>query len=49
MEQIPLSSPDITESEIEVVVSVLRSGRLSLGPQQEAFEAAIAARASRRY
>lgn len=40
---IPLSAPDITESEIEAVVSVLRSGRLSLGPQLRAFEEAFAA------
>lgn len=40
---IPLSAPDITEAEIEAVVSVLRTGRLSLGPQLEAFEHAMAA------
>ncbi len=39
---IPLSSPDITEAEIEAVVAVLRSPRLSLGPVSEQFEAAIA-------
>jgi len=40
--KIPLSSPDITESEIEAVTSVLRTSRLSLGPQMEAFESAMA-------
>jgi perosamine synthetase len=35
---IPLSKPDIGEAEIARVVDVLRSGRLSLGPQVEEFE-----------
>lgn len=39
---IPLSSPDITESEIAAVTAVLRTSRLSLGPQMEAFEDAMA-------
>lgn len=39
---IPLSSPDITESEIAAVTAVLRTSRLSLGPQMEAFERALA-------
>lgn len=39
---IPLSSPDITETEIEAVTAVLRTSRLSLGPQMEAFEDAMA-------
>jgi perosamine synthetase len=39
---IPLSSPDITEAEIEAVTAVLRTSRLSLGPQLEAFEHAFA-------
>ncbi len=39
---IPLSSPDITEAEIEAVVAVLRSPRLSLGPVSQEFEAAMA-------
>jgi perosamine synthetase len=39
---IPLSAPDITEAEIEAVVSVLRSPRLSLGPKLEEFEHALA-------
>jgi len=39
---IPLSAPDVGEAEIEAVVSVLRSGRLSLGPRLEEFEHCIA-------
>jgi perosamine synthetase len=39
---IPLSSPDITEAEIEAVTAVLRTSRLSLGPQMESFEDAMA-------
>ena len=38
---IPLSEPDITEAEIEEVVFVLRSTRLSLGPKMEEFEASV--------
>ena len=37
--RIPLSAPDITEVEIAAVQEVLRSGRLSLGPKLEEFEA----------
>jgi perosamine synthetase len=40
--RIPLSAPDITETEIEAVVAVLRTSRLSLGPVTEQFEAAVA-------
>jgi perosamine synthetase len=40
--KIPLSAPDITDAEIAAVTQVLRSGRLSLGPQLEAFESAVA-------
>lgn len=39
--KIPLSSPDIIESEIAAVTAVLRTSRLSLGPQMEAFEQAF--------
>jgi perosamine synthetase len=42
-EPIPLSAPDITDAEIDAVVSVLRTSRLSLGPQMQAFESAMAA------
>jgi perosamine synthetase len=40
--KIPLSGPDITQVEIDAVVSVMRSGRLSLGPKLEEFERAVA-------
>src|SRR5271156_6452871 len=39
--RIPLSSPDITEPEIDAVAAVLRSPHLSLGPKLEEFEAAF--------
>ncbi len=42
MTPIPLSAPDITEAEIYAVDAVLRSGRLSLGPELSAFEQALA-------
>ncbi len=45
--EIPLSKPDITSLEIDAVTSVLRSGRLSIGPVQEQFEHALAARVNR--
>lgn len=48
-EPVPLSAPDIGEAEIEAVVEVLRSSRLSLGPRLEAFEAAAAATAGVRH
>ncbi|WP_263353973.1 DegT/DnrJ/EryC1/StrS family aminotransferase [Acidicapsa acidisoli] len=41
--RIPLSSPDITEVEIEAVTSVLRTNSLSLGPKLVEFEEAFAA------
>ncbi len=40
--RIPLSSPDITEADIEAVVSVLRTPRLSIGPRMREFERAVA-------
>jgi perosamine synthetase len=40
--RIPLSSPDITESEIDAVTAVLRTPQLSQGPELTAFEAALA-------
>ncbi|MFI4915215.1 MAG: DegT/DnrJ/EryC1/StrS family aminotransferase [Phycisphaerales bacterium JB060] len=39
--EIALSGPDITDLEVDAVVRVLRSGRLSIGPMQEAFEALV--------
>jgi perosamine synthetase len=44
--RIPLSAPDITELEIEAVVRVLRTPRLSLGLVAEQFEAAVASSVS---
>jgi len=41
-EQIPLARPEIGEREQELVLEVLRSGRLSLGPMGERFERAFA-------
>ena len=42
-EQIPLARPDLGEREEELVLSVLRSGQLSLGPRLGEFERAFAA------
>ena len=39
---IPLSSPDITQAEIDAVTAVLRTPNLSLGPELAAFEAEFA-------
>jgi dTDP-4-amino-4,6-dideoxygalactose transaminase len=41
--QIPLAMPDVGRREEELVLSVLRSGRLSLGPMLERFEQEFAA------
>lgn len=41
--QIPLAQPDIGSREEELVLEVLRSGRLSLGPMGERFEREFAA------
>jgi len=43
-EQIPLAKPVLGAEEEALVVEVLRSGQLSLGPRVPAFEAAFAAR-----
>ncbi|MGE3107417.1 MAG: DegT/DnrJ/EryC1/StrS family aminotransferase [Phycisphaerales bacterium] len=45
--EIPLSRPDVSDVEIELVLQTLRSGRLSIGPMQERFEQAVATRADR--
>jgi perosamine synthetase len=42
MERVPLSRPDIEQSDIDAVVAVLRTPNLSLGPTGPAFEAAFA-------
>ena len=44
MRHIPLSGPDITEREIAAVTAVLRTPRLSMGPEVEAFEKRLAQR-----
>lgn len=49
VDEIPLSQPDITDSEIAMVERVLRSGRLSIGPVSQSFEAVVAARTGRRH
>lgn len=41
IEKIPMSSPDIDESDLAAVAEVLHSGRLSLGPKAEEFERAL--------
>ncbi len=48
-ESINLSSQDITQAEIDAVVEVMRSDRLSIGPKIEAFEAALASHVGRKY
>ncbi len=40
--RIPLAAPDITQAEIDAVTAVLRTPCLSLGPELEAFEKALA-------
>ena len=47
-EPIPLARPDVGPREEELVLEVLRSGRLSLGPMLERFEREFAALARRR-
>ncbi len=47
--RIPLSFPFLVRREEELVVQVLRSGRLSLGPMVERFERLLAERVQARY
>jgi perosamine synthetase len=47
--KIPLSRPDISEREIESVVEVLRSGRLSLGAKLQEFEQKFASYVGAKY
>jgi perosamine synthetase len=47
--RIPMSSPDLTDRERQAVLAVLRTPRLSMGPQIEALEEAVAARAGARH
>src|SRR4051794_1668156 len=44
VQSVPLSGPYVDEREEELVLEVLRSGRLSLGPTIDRFEEAFAAR-----
>lgn len=44
-QDIPLSRPDISDLEVEMVALTLRSGRLALGPMVEGFERHVADRA----
>ena len=46
---IPMSSPEIDDSDVAGVVEVLRSGRLALGSKAEDFERAVADYVSVRY
>jgi perosamine synthetase len=41
--EMPMSSPDLTDSERQAVGGVLQTPRLSMGPEEAGFEAAIAA------
>ena len=41
---IPMSSPDLTEAERQAVMNVLNTTRLSMGPEVDHFERAIAER-----
>lgn len=47
--QIPMSSPDITQAEIDAVNGVLKTTYLSIGPQLEQFEAEFALYTGTRY
>jgi perosamine synthetase len=47
--EIPLSRPDISELEEQLVLKVLRSGRLAMGPLTEQFETLVATRADCRH
>ena len=49
LREIPLSRPWLDEREEELVLEVLRSGRLSLGPWIERFEAEVAERVGAPY
>jgi perosamine synthetase len=49
IDEIALSSPDITDLEIELVLGVLRSGRLAMGPMIEEFESLVARRTGQRH
>jgi len=44
-----MSAPDLTESDVDAVARVLRSGRLALGPMAHEFERRLADYVGRRY
>jgi perosamine synthetase len=46
---VPMSSPDLTDKERQAVLEVLKTPRLSMGPQIEAFEAGVAQRVGARH
>ncbi len=46
---VPMSSPDLGDAERRAVEAVLATPRLSIGPQVEAFEAAVAERLGAKY
>ncbi len=48
-QEIPLSRPNISRHEEELVLQVLRSGRLSIGPMVERFEELVAQRCGVRH
>lgn len=47
--EIPLSKPDVGPLEEELLLQVLRSGKLSMGPVVEEFETAVAGRVRRHH
>ena len=49
MSSIPLSQPEVTDTEIAAVVEALKSGRLSIGPRRTQFEDIIAERTGRNH
>ena len=49
VESVPLSGPYLGEREEELVLEVLRSGRLSLGPTIDRFEELVAERVGAPY
>ncbi|MCX7795436.1 MAG: DegT/DnrJ/EryC1/StrS family aminotransferase [bacterium] len=42
MEKVPMSAPDLDDSDIQAVLEVLKSGRLALGPKMREFEELMA-------
>ncbi len=46
---VPLARPDISDREVELVLDVLRSDVLALGPYAQRFESAVAALSGRAY